>query len=198
MPYAEDYAGVYRVVDVSTGCCYVGQSRRLKKRISEHFRLLGNGAHPNRHLQNAYDKAGKDAFVAEIEVLCDDPTELDVIEEAFLCGEAKFDESPKLFNISSTARTPMHGRRHTEQSRAQISASKLGKRDHVTPEYKAKLSAAHRKAALRDPEYRERVIFIVSNPNLSYAERGRRVGVDTSTARKIALKYKDEKDLLDG
>lgn len=198
MPYAEDYAGVYRVVDTSTGACYVGQSRRLKKRIAEHFRLLGHNAHPNPHLQNAYNLAGRDSFSAEIEVLCDDPKELDVIEEAFLRGDAKFDESPRLFNISSTARTPMDGRKHTGATKARISAAKLGRTDHVTEGYKAKLSQVKRRRALLDPEYRAKVVFIVSNPDMSYAERGRRVGVDTSRARKIALKYKDEKDLTNG
>ena len=198
MPYAEDHAGIYRVVDTSTGACYVGQSRRLKKRIAEHFRLLGHGTHPNPHLQNAYNLAGRDAFSAEMEVLCDDPKELDVIEEAFLQGDAKFDESPRLFNISSTARKPMDGRKHTDATKARISAAKAGQTEHVTTEYKAKLSKSQRARALRDPEYRAKVIFIVSNPDLSYAERGRRVGIDTSTARKIALKYKNERDLTNG
>lgn len=198
MPYAKDFAGVYRVVDTSTGHCYVGQSKRVKKRVAEHFRLLKKNTHPNQNLQNAYNMAGPESFTHEIEVLCSDPVDLDTIEEAFLTGDARFDDSPSLFNISSTARAPMDGRRHTDETRAQISRSKKGRTTHVTPEYRAKLSAAHRSRLFANPEYLARVKFIVQNPHLSYAERGRQVGLDTSSARKIALKYANEKELLDG
>lgn len=198
MPYSEDAAGIYRIVDTSTGHCYIGQSRRLKKRIAEHFRLLRHGIHPNRHLQDAYMRSGAEAFAAEIEVYCEDPVDMDVVEDAFLTGEARFDNSPNLFNISSTARTPMEGRRHTDETRQQISEAKRGRREHVTPEYRAKLSSAHRARLLANPEYRERIKFIVQNPHLSYAERGRRVGLDTSTTRKLALRYANEKEALDG
>lgn len=197
MPYAEDTAGIYRIVDTSTGHCYVGQSRRLRKRIAEHFRLLRKGLHPNAHLQQAFS-SNPSTFTHEIEVRCDDPNDMDAIEEAFLTGEAKFDESPSLFNVSSTARTPMQGRSHTDETREQISKSKRGRRDHVTSAYRAKLSAAQRTRALSDPEYLARVKFIVQNPHLSYAERGRRVGIDTSTARKLALKYAHQKEIFDG
>jgi len=198
MPYANDFCGVYRVVDRSTGQCYVGQSRRVKKRIGEHFRLLKKGIHPNPHLQSAFDSAPADAFTAEIEVTFEDPADMDILEEAYLKGDAKFDESPGLFNISSTARTPMENRRHTDQTKSQISVSKLGKTEHVTPEYRKKLSEAHTARLLSDPDFVSRVKFIVQNPDLSYAERGRRVGLDTSSARKLALKYANHKEFLNG
>ena len=198
MPYAEDYSGVYRIVDTSTGTCYVGQSRSLKKRMAEHFRLLGHGIHPNPHLQAAYDRAGRASFSADIEAYCEDPADMDTIEEAFLTGEAWFNESSSLFNISSTSRKPMSGRSHTTSTKQRISSSKTGRRDHVTEAYRKKLSEGQIRRALSDPERLERIKFIVQNPHLSYAERGRRVGVDTSTARKIALRYANLKEHLDG
>lgn len=198
MPYAQDRAGIYRVVDRTTGTCYVGQSRRLRKRIAEHFRLLGLRQHPNPHLQAAYDRAGPDALHAEIEVYCDDPHDLDLLEEAFLSGEAHFDTSPGLFNISSTARAPMSGRSHTGETRARISAKKKGQVAHVTDAYRAKLSAAHLRRLLGNPEFAARVKFVVQNPDLSYAERGRRIGLDTSSTRKLALRYAPLKEILDG
>lgn len=198
MPYSQDSAGIYRIVDSSTGQCYIGQSRRLKKRIAEHFRLLRKGIHPNRHLQRAYGIAGPSAFKAEVEVECEDPSDMDAIEEAFLSGEARFDNSPFLFNVSHTARMPMQGRSHTEESRRQISEAKKGRREHVTPDYRAKLSSSQRARALSDPDHFARVKFIVKNAHLSYAERGRRVGLDTSTTRKLALKYAHHKEIFDG
>jgi hypothetical protein len=197
MPYVDDFCGVYRVVDTSTSQCYVGQSRRVKKRISEHFRLLRLGRHPNEALQAAYDRAPKGAIIADVEVVFEDPRDMDAVEEAFLSGDAWFDSSPGLFNISSTARTPMQGRRHTETTKEQIRRAKLGRTEHVTEQYREKLSAVRRQSALADPEFRERVKFLVQNPHLSYAERGRRAGMDTSSARKLALKYANHKDLFD-
>lgn len=198
MPYAEDYAGIYRIVDNSTGTCYVGQSKRLKKRIAEHFRLLKLGMHPNPHLQDAFNASGPESFQGEIEAYCGDPNEMDVLEEAFLQGRAWFNASPKLFNISSTAREPMKSRNHTEATRARISAVKSGRREHVTAEYREKLAAAHLRRHLSDPEFVRRAKFIVQNPHLTYAERGRQVGLDTSSTRRIALKYANIEELLNG
>lgn len=198
MPYAEDFAGIYRIVDGITKTCYVGQSKRLKKRIAEHFRLLRLGIHPNPHIQVAFDAAGEDNFFSEIEVFCEDPMELDLIEEAFLTGEAKFDDSPDLFNISSTAKKPMQGRLHSDKTKRQISEAKRGRKDHVTNDYRLRLSIAQRRRALSDPDHYKKVMFIVNNPHLSYAERGRRVGVDTSTARKLALRYGHLKETPNG
>lgn len=189
MPYANDYPGVYRIVDTVSQTCYVGQSRSVRKRIGEHFRLLRKGEHPNPHLQFAFDCVGESRVTSHIEITCEDPADLADLEEAFLQGEARFDDSPKLFNISSTAHRPMHGRKHTDLTKAQISATKTGRKNHVTEEYRGKLSKAQRARALSDPEHLAKVMFIVENPHLSYAERGRRVGLDTSRARRLALKY---------
>ena len=197
MPYAEDFCGVYRVVDTTTAHCYIGQSRRVRKRIGEHFRLLRLGRHPNEFLQSAYNRAPAGGIVAEIEAVFDDPNDMDAVEEAFLQGNAWFDSSSRLFNISSTARTPMQDRTHTDATRAQISRAKKGRTEHVTEDYRKKLSAAHTRRQLADPEFKARVKFLVENPELSYAERGRRVGMDTSSARKLVLKYSKHKDLLD-
>ena len=84
MPYKNDVCGLYKIVNMVTQQCYVGQSQNVKKRLSEHFRLLKFGKHTNRHLQNAYNKYGADAFKGEIEIECQSLEELDKLEEAFL------------------------------------------------------------------------------------------------------------------
>ena len=102
MPYAEDYTGIYRIVNTVSNKAYVGQSLRVKKRVHEHFRLLRLGKHTNQHLQRSYNKHGEDAFVWELEVLCEDVSDLDLIENAFLQGDAYFDE-PLAYNIADYA-----------------------------------------------------------------------------------------------
>lgn len=198
MPYSEDHAGIYVLRNDRTGNGYVGQSVRMRKRVADHFNLLRRGCHPNDHLQKAFNKYGEHSFSYDFEVVCEDCSELDKLEEAYLTGEAVFDGTPTYYNISSTARSPMRGRKHTTQTKEKISSSKRGRVEHVTPEYRAKLSQAQLRRVLSDDSRRDRILFIVNNPQMSYAERGRQVGVDTSTARKIALKYTPLKEILNG
>lgn len=196
MPYKVDVAGIYKIVNTVTGQCYVGQSQRVKKRIKEHFRLLRWNKHTNPHLQNSYNKYGGQAFYGEIEIQCNDLSELDRLEEAFLQGDAWFDE-PTVYNIADFAKAPMRGKQHSEEVRERI---RLGRRattfDYRNPEYKKALSDAQLARYHSDPKYIAKLKFIVDNSEMSYAERARKLGADTSAVRKLALKYKHLKGVL--
>lgn len=196
MPYSEDRAGIYKIVNTATGVCYVGQSQRLNKRIKEHFRLLRWGKHSNPRLQNAYNKYGADKFQSQIEVYCEDASDLDILENAFLSGQAWFAE-PVMYNIADFAKAPMRNRTHSEEVRQRI---KEGRRatlfDYRSSEYRATLRRVQQERALQDPAFVAKVKFLVDNDHMSYAERGRRVGIDTSSARKLALKYQHLKGKL--
>lgn len=189
MPYKIDVCGIYKLVNRITGQCYVGQSQRAKKRIKEHFRLLRQNRHTNPHLQNAYNKYGADAFYGEIEVECTDLQELDHLEERFLQGHAWFEEKT-VYNIADFAKAPMRGKTHSEEVRERI---RLGRRastfDYKSPEYKATLSKAQMARIHSDPKFIARLKFILDNPELSYAERARHLGKDTSSTRRLAIKY---------
>lgn len=189
MPYKIDVCGIYKLVNQVTGQCYVGQSQRAKKRIKEHFRLLRLNKHTNAHLQNAYNKYGADAFYGAIEVECDNLEELDRLEEAFLQGDAWFEE-PTVYNIADFAKAPMRGKTHSEEVRQRI---RLGRNattfDYRSPEYRATLSRAQMARFHADPKFIAKLKFILENPTMSYAERARRLGADISSVRKLALKY---------
>jgi group I intron endonuclease len=196
MPYKIDVCGIYKLVNKATGQCYVGQSVRAKKRIKEHFRLLRWNKHTNPHLQNAYNKYGADNFYGEIEVECENPEDLDAIEEAFLKKDAWFDE-PTVYNIADFASAPMRGKTHSEEVRKKI---RLGRRastfDYRSQEYRDILSKAQMARCFADPKFVEKVKFIVENPQMSYAERARSLGKDTSSTRRLALKYAHFKGVL--
>jgi len=194
MPYAQDYIGIYKIRNKVTGKCYVGQSQHVKKRIHEHFRLLEKGYHVNRILQNSYNKHGKNAFDWALEVECVDTKDLDDLENAFLQGQAYFDE-PTYFNIANTAKAPMRGKKHTQHTKDMISLTKLSNKKPVTTEHIEKLKKVRQNIALLNLKYFAIVKFIVNNPDMSYAERGRVTSKDTSTTRKIALKYSYLKEL---
>jgi group I intron endonuclease len=196
VPYKVDVCGIYKIVNSATGQCYVGQSQRMKKRIKEHFRLLRYNKHPNQHLQRAYNKYGAENFYGAIEVECVDLKELDSLEEAFLKKDAWFEE-PTVYNIADFAKTPMRGKTHSEESLQRI---RLGRRsttfDYRSPEYRATLSKAQMARFHSDPKFIAKLKFILDNPQLSYAERARRLGADTSPVRKLALKYQHLKGVL--
>jgi len=188
MPYTNETAGIYQIRNTRTGEYYVGSTKRMRKRTAEHMRLLRLGQHPNPNLQTAYD-AEPHCFKPFLEVVCEDVSDLEWLEEEFLTGNAWFGEACKLYNISVTAKTPMKYRKHSEATKNKISLTKKGCTAHVTAEYKAKLSALRQQKALADPKYLAKIKFLVENDHMTYAARGREVGLDTSSARKLALKY---------
>ena len=194
MQYADQIMGIYKIVNTVSGKAYVGQSQNIKKRIAEHFRLLRRGKHSNPRLQNAFNKYGEDSFVWTIEVWCEDVNDLDSVEEAFLSGEARFDE-PLFYNIADFAKAPMRGKKHTDETRRKLSEA-CRKRVHTfkTPEYKEKLRKGHLNSALANPERAKKILFVLNNPHLTYKERAVVVGSDASTVRKLYIKYLPFKD----
>lgn len=59
-------SGIYQIVNTINGKKYVGSSKNLEKRRSQHFNQLKRGCHHNTHLQRSYDKHGADSFVFDI------------------------------------------------------------------------------------------------------------------------------------
>lgn len=196
MPYKTDICGLYKIVNKMTGQCYVGQSQRCKKRIKEHFRLLRWNKHTNPHLQNAYNKYGAENFYGAIEIECESLNELDQLENCFLKGDAWFEE-PTVYNIADFAKAPMRGKTHSEETKERI---RLGRRastfDFRSPEYRATLSKAQMARFHADPKFVAKLKFILENSSMSYAERARQLGADTSSVRRLALKYTNLKGVF--
>lgn len=190
MPYKIDICGIYKIVNIATGQCYVGQSQYVKKRLCEHFRLLRNNKHTNQHLQNAYNKYGAANFHGALEIECSNLEELDALEEAFLRGDAWFEEKT-VYNIADFAKAPMRGKFHSEETREKI---RLGRRattfNYQSPKYRATLSAAQMARFHSDPKFIAKLKYVLDNKHMSYAERARNLGSDISAVRRLALKYK--------
>jgi group I intron endonuclease len=196
MPYKYDHAGIYKIVNTHKNECYVGQSVRVLKRISDHRCNLRKGTHSNPRLQNAWNKYKESAFVFEVVAVCEDYDDLDTLENAFISGDAYFDE-PVVYNIADFAKTPMRGRAH---STATIEKIRLGRNatsfDYSDTKYRARLKQAQMARFFADPEFVDRVRYIINNDHLSYADRARHLGRDISSTRRLALKYMHMKGTL--
>jgi len=196
MPYTQEIIGIYKIVNSATGKCYVGQSQRVKKRIAEHFRLLRAGAHTNPKLQHAFDKYGEKSFTWSVEAYCEDTADLDMIENAFISGEAFFDE-PTFYNIADFAKAPMRGKCHTEASKQKMSTARRARPErYSSAEYYKRLSAGQLRRCFSDKKFVADLKYILDNPDMSYAARGRVLGIDTSSVRKKALQYAHLKGVL--
>lgn len=103
---------VYRIINTLNNKVYIGSTIDSERRESEHFSQLENGVHINIHLQRAYDKYGKNAFIFDVieSDLCD--SELIKKEQHYI---NLFNSSNENFgyNISQYADRP-DGRKYTK------------------------------------------------------------------------------------
>ena len=75
--------GVYKITNLLNSKIYVGSSVNIYNRMHLHFSKLRKGKHHNLHLQNAFNKYGRENFSFEILILC--PKEyLEKAEQWFL------------------------------------------------------------------------------------------------------------------
>jgi len=113
--------GIYMIKNSISGECYIGSSRDIVRRIRAHLSELRQGIHHSHQLQAAWDEYGAAPLrfrVVEI---------VESIEDLTKRENAAFALYLPTYNISLNAEAnPMLGRRHTEESRAKMSAGKLG------------------------------------------------------------------------
>ncbi len=152
---------IYRIRNLVNEKLYIGSSRWTQKRFNKHSALLNKGTHPNPHLQNAWNKYGKAAFVFELI----EEFPLGIPETALREKEAalikELDSINKGYNIALDTVAPMTGRkmpasmvenqrlrmlsfRHTEESKRKISESnRRRKGEKRSEEVRRRLSIAH-------------------------------------------------------
>lgn len=138
-------SGIYAIVNLENGKRYVGSAVNLARRWREHTRQLQRGVHPNRYLQSAWLKYGECSFEFSVVMECS-PERL--IEEE----QGAMDRMAPEYNLSPTAGSTL-GFRFSEESRAKLSRSMMGKGKGVTrdPALVAKTAEAHR-GKVRSPE----------------------------------------------
>lgn len=127
--------GIYSIRNTLTGDQYIGSSRDIKFRWWCHRRDLSQKCHDNPRLQNAWNKYGSNTFEFHVlETLANSDQLLDR-EQAYL------DAYQPAYNIATTARSPMLGKKHTPETLEKMRARFLGKSQ--TPEHIEKRRQKH-------------------------------------------------------
>ena len=135
MVFDGDYMiGIYKICNIINHKVYIGQSIDIQRRFSDHIRSLKNGCHFNEHLQASYNKYGPEAFVFEVECICQ-KEELDDLEvfiiQQYNSINPKYgynketggsnnkiisEETREKYRINNSgSKNPFYGKKHTEE-----------------------------------------------------------------------------------
>lgn len=170
--------GIYYIQNTVNGLCYIGSSVDVKNRIRSHFSNLLAGSHHSSKLQNAFNKYGVDSFIWG---LCESvPKD----NEALMEKEQIWIDALGHYNICKVAGSPRgttptlsdaERKRRSENGKKVAAAITPEQRSYalkkaleakrgvpLTPEHRAKLSAATKGRKLEDA-HREKVIQAVKS-----------------------------------
>ena len=89
--------GIYSIKNNITGRIYIGSSNDILKRIKQHFNNLRKNKHPNKLLQNSFNKHLESCFTYEILQICNENiTQDEILQiEQFYINKHDFN---KLYN----------------------------------------------------------------------------------------------------
>lgn len=137
MPRKKENAisGIYMIKNQKNGNCYIGSAKSLRRRFSEHRRMLRKQNHHSSYLNNAWNKYGESSFVFSVICYCS-PENLIFYEQRFIDGL-----NPE-YNICRFAGNSL-GRIVSPETRRKISEKSLGKkRPETSEEWRANISAS--------------------------------------------------------
>jgi len=181
-------SGIYRI-ELGNGWFYIGSAVNLKDRKNSHKSTLLRSQHRNTIMQRCWDKYGIFEFTVLENCAKDKLLER---EQAYL---DKHFNNEKNVNIASVAGNPMLGRKHSVETRKNMSNAQKGK--VLTPEHRAQMSAAHKGKPL-SPEHNAKVVAANKSrvwsddlrAKLSAARKGRIFSPETRAKLSAANKGK--------
>jgi group I intron endonuclease len=110
--------GIYKIENIIDGKIYVGSSVNIINRKQKHFWLLKKGVHDNCHLQNSYNKFGKESFIFETLENCNNEDLIN--KENYYIHKYKSNNSEFGYNLA----TVNEFRRNTFNNEVKIKLSK--------------------------------------------------------------------------
>jgi group I intron endonuclease len=139
--------GIYLIRQIETGRSYIGSSVNIERRWKEHRQRIKKGTHPAKHLANAFNLYGEEAFEFVVLEECDISDEAIRIERenywmlliqpvfnsapvaGSVFGLKRSDEVRKRMSEAQKGRpSKLKGVPRSESAKAAISAGKKGKK----------------------------------------------------------------------
>lgn len=122
-------AGIYKIINKTTGKFYIGSSLDIPQRWSSHRSELRRNIHQNSYLQNAWNKYGEENFEFIIFEECEKKRETTLLREQHWLDELKPYDRNIGYNLCITATGSManKGRKFTEAHKEKISKALKGK-----------------------------------------------------------------------
>lgn len=99
--------GIYKIENMVNHKVYIGQSKNIYTRWNTHKYKLNKGTSPNKYLQNAYNKYGKDNF--EFSIICECKEEELNEKEKFYISFYKSTDRKYGYNLESGGNDKFHG-----------------------------------------------------------------------------------------
>ena len=136
-------SGVYKIVNKVNGKIYVGGAVCFKKRWGEHKSDLKYNKHHSIHLQNSWNKHGKETFVFEIIEVVENKERI-IDREQFWLDTTQCCKREIGYNLSPTAGNSL-GYKHSEETKKKLLKTRKGKNNSFygkrhTKETKKKMS----------------------------------------------------------
>jgi group I intron endonuclease len=176
-------SGIYQIRNIKNNKIYIGSSIDLTKRRNGHLATLARGTHRNSHLQNSYNKHGKESFVFEV---LEEVKDLDTLIER---EQHWIDCETPEYNIASIAGSRL-GVKHSKETRKKISEARKGK---FTGEKNSFYGKKHSKETRKkiSEVHRGKIMSEEAKKKISRASKGKETSVETK--RKISKALKGRK-----
>lgn len=146
--------GIYMIWCIKSNKAYIGSSKNIKRRTSQHKSRLQKGIHVNRHLQSAFSKYGIDSFLF---------ITIEGCEESNLCEKEKHYVEVLDKNLLYNLAPVQQGMYQSEDLRLRRSKALTGRK--LSEETKRKLSEI-RRGKVASEETRKR---------MSEAKKGKKI-----------------------
>ena len=143
-------AGIYEIVNLTTGHRYIGSAVNFKRRWYMHRWQLKRGEHRNSHLQATWDKHGDGQFSFRKLLVCDR-------NNLVMYEQIAIDACAPEYNKCKVAASTL-GFKFTDEAKAKMSVLKSA--ENLSVETRARMSASQAKRR-HSPETRAKISAIV-------------------------------------
>ena len=198
----------YYYIHIINDKCYVGQALRKKRRLSDHRCSFALNAHKNKHLQAAYNKYGKDAFIYVVVENLFDASNINEREQWWINQlKPEYNQAPVAGSCT--------GFKHSEATRQKLSEIRKGKkrtgqalenlkkgwekRGPVSEQAKENMRQAQLGKKWTEERRQKRSQDLMGNTNNSGKKRSKPTSEDTrkKISAALVIAHKRRKETLD-